>query len=72
VSNGASIQAKNGRVVVSLTAGPLSSGSFACPSGQRLVLACVTYTNIVLTETTNGVTADIPDVNRTFVPIAGC
>src|SRR6266516_192547 len=38
-----------GRVQASLTAGPLSPGGFTCPSGQRLVLASVTYSNVVLT-----------------------
>jgi hypothetical protein len=62
----------NGRVHGSFTAGPLSQGSFTCPSGQTLVLACVSYTDIVLTDTTNGVTADIADTSRTFVNVAGC
>lgn len=62
----------NGRVHGSLTAGPLSKGSFTCPSGQTLVLACVSYTNIVLTDTTNNVSIDIADTSRTFVAVAGC
>lgn len=72
VTTGGSFQSKNGRVRASLTTGPLSAGSFACPSGQTLVLACVSYSGIVLTDTTNGVTADVADVSRTFVAIAGC
>jgi hypothetical protein len=52
----------------SLTAGPLSAGSFACPSRQKLVLAKVTYSNIVLTDTTNNVVANPPDVCRSFLP----
>jgi len=72
VSTGGSFQARNGRVQASLTTGPLSAGAFSCPSGQTLVLACVSYTNIVLTDTTNNVTAAIADVSRTFVPISGC
>lgn len=66
VSAGGSFEPKNGRVVASLSAGPPSAGSFACPPGQRLVLASVSYTNIVLTDTTNGVTASIPDASRVF------
>lgn len=57
---------KNGRVVASLSAGPISAGSFSCPSGQRLVLASVSYWNIVLTDTTNGSTAYPPPVSETF------
>jgi hypothetical protein len=72
VSAGGSFQSKNGRVQASLTAGPLSAGAFSCPGGQRLVLACVSYTDIVLADTTNNVTANIADVSRTFVAIAGC
>jgi len=69
VSANGSFEPKNGRVQASLSAGPPSAGSFSCPSGQRLVLASVTYTNVVLTDTTNGVTADLPDVSRTLVQI---
>jgi hypothetical protein len=67
VSGSGSFESKNGRVQASLSAGPISAGSFSCPSGQRLVLASVTYTNIVLTDTTNGtVKDDIADASRTF------
>jgi hypothetical protein len=68
VSSGGSFQAKNGRVKASLTAGPLSAGDFSCPSGQRLVLAKVTYSNIVLTDTTNNVSTSPADVCRSFFP----
>jgi hypothetical protein len=67
VSTGGSFQSKNGRVSASLTTGPLSPGSFTCPSGQTLVLAAVSYSNIVLTDTTNSVTEGIGSVSRTFV-----
>jgi hypothetical protein len=66
VSANGSFEPKNGRVQASLTAGPPSAGSFSCPSGQRLVLASVSYTNIVLTDTTNGVSTSLPDASRTF------
>jgi len=69
VSAAGSFEAKNGRVIASLTAGPLSAGDFSCPGGQRLVLASVSYTNIVLTDTTNGTTAFPPDVSRVFFAI---
>ncbi len=59
----------NGRVIASLSAGPISAGSFSCPSGQRLVLANVAYTNIVLTDTTNNVSITVPNVSRTFFDI---
>ena len=69
VSGGASFEPKNGRVVASLTAGPLQAPQFTCPSGQRRVLAAVTYTNIVLTDTTNGVSTSVPDASRTFFDV---
>jgi hypothetical protein len=65
---------ENGRVVGTLTTGPLAS-NLTCPSGQTFVLACVSYSNIVLTDITNNVsTADrrqphIGDVAHTFVNI---
>jgi hypothetical protein len=69
VAGGGTFEAKNGRVIASLSAGPISAGSFSCPGGQRLVLAAVSYTNIVLTDTTNNVTAQVDDVSRTFFAV---
>ena len=71
VSTGGSFQSKNGRVQASLTTGPLSAGSFACPSGQTLVLASVSYTNIVLTDTTNSVSSSLGDTSSCLVSIKG-
>jgi hypothetical protein len=68
VQSGGSFQARNGRVRASLTAGPLTEPSFQCPSGQTRVLAQVTYTNIVLTDTTNDVTENVADASRCFFP----
>lgn len=50
---------KNGQVTASLTLNPPGSGGFSCPSGQSLQIAQVTYTNVTITDTTNGVTATI-------------
>jgi hypothetical protein len=72
VSTGGSFQAKNGRVQASLTAGPLQDPSFQCPSGQTRILARVTYSNIVLTETTNNASADPADVCRNFSRLFPC
>jgi hypothetical protein len=69
VSGGGSFEAKNGRVTASLSAGPISAGSFSCPGGQRLVLASVSYTNVVLTDTTNNVSTSVADASRTFFTV---
>jgi len=69
VSAGGSFEVKNGRVVASLAAGPISAGDFSCPGGQRLVLAAVSYTNIELCDTTNDVCIGLPDASRTFFAV---
>lgn len=63
------IQPKHGRVIASVSVGPIDAGSFSCPSGQRLVLAAVSYTNIVLTDTQNNVAVSIADTSRTFFDV---
>jgi hypothetical protein len=50
---------KNGQVTASLTVSPPPS-DISCPPGQSLELASVTYTNVVLTDTTNNVIEPIP------------
>ena len=69
VSGGDTFQARNGRVRASLTTGPLAAPSFHCPSGQTRVLAAVSYSNILLTDTTNDVSISLPDVSRTLVDL---
>jgi hypothetical protein len=69
VSGGGSFEPKNGRVVADLTAGPLLAPQFTCPSGQRRVLAAVSYTNIVLTDITNGVSTSVADASRVFFDV---
>jgi hypothetical protein len=61
-ATGAFNSGKNGQVTASLTVNPPPS-DISCPPGQRLELASVSYTNITLTDTTNGVTISVPDVN---------
>jgi hypothetical protein len=51
---------KNGNVVGSLTLSPPPS-DISCPSGQMLELASVSYTNVTLTDTTNGVSISLGD-----------
>lgn len=47
------LKVKNGRIVSSLTVAPPSSGTLSCPSGQDPTLVCVSYSGLVLTDTTN-------------------
>ena len=52
-----------------MSAGPISAGGFACPPGQRLVLASVSYSTIVLTDTTNGTGVSVANVSRVFFDV---
>jgi hypothetical protein len=51
---------KNGQVTASLTVDPPPS-DISCPPGQSLELASVSYTNVVLTDTTNNVSIELDD-----------
>jgi len=54
---------KNGNVTASLTLSPPpppAPDAFSCPSGQTLQLALVSYSNVAITDTTNGITESIP------------
>ena len=69
VSEGTSFEPKNGRVIASMTAGPLKAPNFTCPSGQRRVLSTVSYTNILFTDTTINKSISVPDADRTFFSV---
>ena len=69
VATGGTFQSRNGRVRASLTTGPLEAPQFTCPSGQTRILAYVSYSNIVLTDTTNNVTASLPNASRCLTNI---
>lgn len=61
--------AKNGQITATIVAGPLPPPlTFSCPPGQSMVLVSVSYADVVLTDTTNGVWRVLPDVARTFWP----
>lgn len=51
---------KNGSISQSLTLQPPGPGDFTCPPGQRRIIADVSYTNVAITDTTNGVTESVP------------
>ena len=59
-------RSKNGRVVSSFTAPAPAAPDPFCPSGQHLELISVSYTNMVLTDTTNDSSTPVPDASRTF------
>jgi hypothetical protein len=59
VSASGAFPVRNGQTTGSLSVGPTGPGSFSCPSGQKLVLAFVSYTNVLLTGLM-GDTANIP------------
>jgi hypothetical protein len=55
LSGGATFAPQNGKVIGAITLSAPSAGAFSCPSGQTLVLASVSYTDVVLTDTSNNV-----------------
>lgn len=71
VQGGASFEVKNGRAsgtVLAPNTPPEPSTDFSCPGGMTLVLADASYTDIVLTDTTNGVSVAVPDTGTvTFI-----
>ena len=69
LTGGGSFSPINGRVVASFSVGPLSAGGFTCPSGQSLVLASVSYSNVILTDTTNQVSITLPNRSATFFTV---
>jgi hypothetical protein len=60
IATGTFNSGKNGQVTASLTVSPPPS-DISCPPGQSLELASVSYTNVVLTDTTNDVSISVGD-----------
>jgi len=60
IATGTFNSGKNGQVTASLTVSPPPS-DISCPRGQSLELASVSYTNVVLTDTTNNVSIALGD-----------
>lgn len=52
---------KNGQITASLVVNPPGAGSFSCPPGQTMGLAAVSYINVLLSDTTNGISASLAD-----------
>jgi hypothetical protein len=69
VSGGGDFPVRNGSATGSITVAPPGAGDFSCPNGQTLVLASVSYTNIVL-EGSGGETASVPGtIAKTLVNV---
>jgi hypothetical protein len=60
IATGTFSSGKNGQVTASLTVQP-PFRDIGCPPGQSQELASVMYTNVVLTDTTNNVSINLPD-----------
>jgi hypothetical protein len=70
VSNTGSFAVRNGQTTGSLSVGPPGPGTFSCPSGQKLVLASVSYTNVVLTGLAGDTSAE-PNLSACLFPGVG-
>jgi hypothetical protein len=69
-ANGQFSSGKNGTISQSLTIEEPSPGTFSCPGGQTFVLADVSFKNVSITDTTNGVTeSNLGDLSRVFCDI---
>jgi hypothetical protein len=68
-ASGAFNSGKNGQITASLTAEEPGPGSFTCPNGQSFVLASVSYTNVTLSDDTNGISESLPDTGMIFCDI---
>lgn len=68
VSNtGTATADKNGKVTGAVPVAPLGPGDFSCPPGQTVFLLTITYSNVVLMDTTNGVSYSLPGTfSRSF------
>jgi hypothetical protein len=59
---------RNGQITASLTVGPPAGPDPSnCKGNQTLELLDVAYSNIVISDVTNGVSTSAPDVSRTFL-----
>lgn len=69
--SGSFASGKNGNVVGELVVDPPGPGTFACPPGQRLQLACVVYSDLALSDDTNGISLSLGGPVRFHDPVAG-
>jgi hypothetical protein len=67
LTGGGPFPVRNGQTTGDITLGPLGPGDFSCPSGQNLVLASVSYSNITLSGEAGDV--NLGSLSATFVNI---
>jgi hypothetical protein len=60
---------KNGSISGTLAAAAPGPGDFTCSSGQTLVLASVTFSNIVITDVTNDISTTADDITAVFFQV---
>ena len=69
LAGGGDFPVRNGSTTGDILLGPVGPGTFSCPGGQQLVLAAVSYTNILLTGS-SGDTANVPgSLSKVFVNV---
>ena len=61
VSHSADFPVRNGNTTGTAVAGPLGPSGFSCPSGQRLFLDAVSYSNTRLTDQSGATIDGTPD-----------
>jgi hypothetical protein len=67
-ASGTFASGKNGNITACLVIEPPGPGAFTCPGGQTRTLAEVGYTNVSITDTTNGVEQEAVPVNVSATP----
>ncbi len=60
LTGGGDFDVRHGQVTASITIGPLSQGSFSCPSGQTLYLMSIRYYDIMVSDATGNSSATTP------------
>jgi hypothetical protein len=70
ISKTGAFPVRNGQTTGTISAGPPGPGTFTCPKGQKLVLASVSYTGVMLTGLA-GDTSSEPDLSACLFPGVG-
>ena len=68
VTSSGSFDTKGSNISASLIVTP-PPAPITCLPREQLVVACVIYQDIAITDTTDGITVDLPDAFRTIYPV---